>query len=276
LTNAIPYTNIVAGITSVTNLPVDYYRFTVSNNAVRAQFEILQPSGDVNLYVRKGLPPPAPYDYEYRSVNAGTGEELVNIFTNSSPVRLTPGDWYLAVVNTTTNPVRYVVVATQYTQWGTNLHAGKITVSSSNICFSWTGTVAGVNYYVQGKPNLDFTNWFAVSPTLKAVTNQITWCLELPSPYHFFQLVEGLSGLSVGPPTMLTGLSFGTNVFSWQWTADPSLRFGVEWTEVFVPPYWQPFPAAVTSTNGTFLFIDDGSLTGGFDPARFYRIQVLP
>ena len=61
-------------------------------------------------------------------------------------------------------------------------------------------------------------------------------------------------------------------------STSPRLAFevGVEWTEVFVPPYWQPFPAAVTSTNGTFVFIDDGSLTGGFNPMRFYRIQVLP
>jgi hypothetical protein len=129
---------------------------------------------------------------------------------------------------------------------------------------------------VQGKPTLDFTNWFAVSPTIKAITNQVTWCLTLPSAYHFFRLAEGLSPLSAGPPIVINATAFSTNGFIWQWSADPELRFGVEWTELLAPPYWQPFPAAITATNGVFTFSDDGSWSGGFDPNRYYRIQVLP
>jgi hypothetical protein len=275
LTNALPFTNTVASVTSATTLPVDYYVFTVSSNAVRAQFEILNASGNVNLYARRGLPVPSSFDFDYRSDNAGTSDELITVLTNSAPVPLLPGDWYLAVFNTTGNAVTYTILATEFTGPLPQIDESTIVVSSNLICFSWTGTIPGVNYFVQGKPDLDFADWFAVSPTLRAVTNELTWCHPLPSAYHYFQLAEGLSPLSAGPPMQINVTSFGTNGFTLQWTADPSLRFGIEWTEFLVPSYWQPFRAAVISTNGTFTFIDDGSESGGFDPNRYYRIQKL-
>jgi len=54
LTNAIPYANTNAGGTSSN----DYYLFMVSTNALRAQFEINNPSADMTLVARKGLPLP--------------------------------------------------------------------------------------------------------------------------------------------------------------------------------------------------------------------------
>ncbi len=275
LTNGVPYTNTVASVDNVTALPVDYYRFTVSSIAARVQFEILATTGDVQLYVRRGLPIPAPYNYDYLSDNGGTGSELISV-TAASPVALAPGNWYLAVVNPTAAPVNYKVQATEYVSPGTGVRTSTITLTNDEFCLTWRGTLPGVNYYVQGKTDLDATNWIAVSTTLRATTNSLTWCVTLPSAYHFFQLAEGLSPLSVDPPMSAIGTTFGTNLVSLQWTADPSLRFGVEWTQFIAPALWQPFPSPIVSTNGTFTFTDDGSQTGGFDPSRYYRIQLLP
>ncbi len=276
LTNGVAYTNTVASVDDAAALPVDYYVFTVSSNAARAQFEILQPTDDVRLYARRGLPVPAPWDFDYLSDNADDGDELISLSPGSTPVALSPGDWYLAVVNPSANPVAYTIVASEYTSPGTNVVSSGLTLTNQDFCLTWQGTLPGVSYYVQGKPDLDFTNWFAVSPTLRAETNTLTWCLTLPSAYHYFRLVEGLSALSVSPPMEITTTIFSTNQFSLQWTADPSLKFGVEWTQLWDPAYWQPLPGTIVSTNGTFSFTDDGSQTGGFDPTRYYRIQLLP
>ena len=274
LTNRVPYSAVVANA-SITNAPIDYYLFNVSSNAVRAQFEILSPSGNVNLVVRKGLPPPNFSQADYFSLNGGTSDELITVFTNSLPVPLSPGAWYLAVINTTPNPVSYTVVATEFSEAGDNVQSTILTATATELCFTFTNLLVGANYFVQGQVDLSTTNWFALSPTIRATNNWITWCVNLPSPYNFFRIADGLSPLSAGPAVVAGTVTPGAGVFSFTWFSTPGLRFGVEYTDTLFPPYWQPFPLAITSITGEYIFTDDGSLTGGFTPNRFYRIQVL-
>jgi hypothetical protein len=279
LTNAVPYTNTVAGTASITNFPVNYYVFNVSTNAVRAQFEILAPSGNVNLVARKGLPLPSLASHDKAGTNGGTSAELIVLFTNSTPVALTPGDWFLSVLNPTTNAVTYSIVATEYRTAGTNvgIPPGGITLISNLFCLTWTNTLPGVNYHVQGKPDLNATAWIPVSQTIRATTNYITWCVQLPSVYHYFRLVEGLSPLSVANQIAFTGMSSGTNGgITLTWTAPPNQRFVAEWTPTLFPPSWRPYPDYITSTNTTYTFTDDGSKTGGLGTNRYYRFFLVP
>jgi hypothetical protein len=276
LTNAIPYTNTVAGLGSVTNFAVNYYVFNVSTNAVRAQFEIVAPSGNVNLVARKGLPLPSLDNTTLVSTNGGTSAELIVLFSNSTNIALTPGDWYLAVLNATSNAVTYSVVATEYFSAGTNVAISGITLVSNLLCFTWVNTLPGVNYYVQGKASLNDAAWVPVSPTLRATTNTLTWCIQLPSPYHFFRLVEGLSPQSAGNRIAFTGMSYGTNGVTFRWTAPPNQRYAVEWSATLSPPLWQPYPDYITSTNTAYVFTDDGSKTGGLGISRYYRFFLVP
>src|SRR5205823_6187975 len=78
LSNALPY-NASGNSCPVT--PIDYYRFTVSGSAVRAQFEVLSPSEDVNLVLQKGLPLPTVARAPYQSTNSGASDELITLFT---------------------------------------------------------------------------------------------------------------------------------------------------------------------------------------------------
>ena len=82
LTNMVPYTNSNNG----TNPATDYYHFVVPTNAVRAQFEIDNPSGDMTLLVKKGLPLPDFGNFDYLSANPGLNDELIVVLTNSTPV----------------------------------------------------------------------------------------------------------------------------------------------------------------------------------------------
>jgi hypothetical protein len=275
LTNAVPYSSTVDRQGSITSFPVDYYVFSVSTNAVRAQFEILSPSGNVNLVARKGLPLPALINAHYLSANGGLSDELIVVRDTSAPVPLSPGDWYLAVLNTTANPVTYTVQATEHASAGTNISVGGATITSNQFCLTWNNLLPEVNYFVEGKANLSDQAWIPVSPTLRAASGQITWCLPLPSPYHFFRLTEGLSPLSAGSPIAVSSMSFALGNLTLQWTAPPGLKFGVEWSNSLFGP-WNPYPDYITSPGTTYTFIDDGSKTAPLGPGRYYRIFLVP
>ena len=124
LTNAIAYTN------TITNAP-QYYSFDVPTNAVLACFEIINSPSELDLYARHALPLPSSTTFDYQAPYQGTNDEAIVVATNSTnllgvpittnsvPVPLTPGTWYLAVYNANTNnTVPYRVVATYITNGG--------------------------------------------------------------------------------------------------------------------------------------------------------------
>jgi len=120
-TNIFGLTDLPAGTTITTNIApgnlMQFYRCRVSQNAVAATFEVVPQDGNVNLYVRRAEPVPDPLPrpqvYDYASENPGTQPEVILVTTNSSPVPLTPGDWYLGVLNLETNTVHYSIRFTE-------------------------------------------------------------------------------------------------------------------------------------------------------------------
>ena len=114
LSNGVPYFNSNSGAGGAT----DYYLYPATTNAARLQFEVDNPSGDVTLAARFGLPVPGLTNFDYLSDNPYTNDELIVVLTNSTPVALTPGDWYLAVVNISGAPLTYSVMATEWATTG--------------------------------------------------------------------------------------------------------------------------------------------------------------
>jgi len=168
-----------------------YYRFKVSPNAVRAQFEILGASDELLLVARKGPPLPSATSYDYKSDNPGTNSEQILLFTTSSPVPLSPGDWFLTAIKSTADPVSYNIKATEYTSTGYPVAILGSSVVADTFCLSFA-TLPGAHYYVTGTTNLQSVNWTALSETITADGPVTTWCLPLPSPFQFFRMVEGL------------------------------------------------------------------------------------
>jgi hypothetical protein len=101
-------------------------------------------------------------------------------------------------------------------------------------------------------------------------------CISLPSPYHFFRVSEGLVVIPYVPPVPITGITSDTNGVLLQWLAPSNTRFQVQWTLSLDPPAWASFGTILTSTNGVFSFLDDGSQSGGLDGPRFYRLRQVP
>ena len=90
-----------------------YYQFTVSSNATAATFEILSPTGNVDLYLRHGLPLPTYSSFDYSSQNAGNSPEIITVTPESDPVPLAGGVWYIGVFNRSSSPVSYSLRASQ-------------------------------------------------------------------------------------------------------------------------------------------------------------------
>ena len=61
-----------------------------------------------------------------------------------------------------------------------------------------------------------------------------------------------------------------------QWLAPTNSQFQVQWTPSLAPPAWSTFTNILTSTNGAFSFLDDGSQAGGLAGRRYYRLKLWP
>jgi hypothetical protein len=110
LTNLVPVTNTLAA----TTVP-HYYKYYVSTNAQAVSFLLYNLSGNVDLVAQRGPAPSLPTlnSYNYISQNPGTNDETIVISSNSAPVALTPGWWYLGVFNSDTTPVTYTIEAVE-------------------------------------------------------------------------------------------------------------------------------------------------------------------
>jgi hypothetical protein len=85
----------------------------------------------------------------------------------------------------------------------------------------------------------------------------------------------------------LTNLGGGTNAVLLKWIAPTNYQFQVQWTTSLAPPVawntisnlvltWSGIVSATNLADGLFQFLDDGSLTGGFGPQKFYRLIQYP
>lgn len=269
LTNGIPFCTI-----NPVPLGLDYYRFTVSSNSVRAQFDLRNLTGDMTLLLRRDLPPTLAV-FDYLSANVFTNDEVITVFDFSQPVPLTPGDWYFAAANLSTGPVTYCATAREWATYGTNIVITNVFLGTNSFCVEWT-SLEGVPYVVEGITNLTSTNWVAVSPTVFGTGATTTYCVPLPSPYQFFRVREGQELNPYVPPPSITRIRQRFNGIEITWSGPPGQQYQVEWSPTLIPPVWTPFTEIVTSVTGVYQYLDDGSQTGGFGPVRYYRLVLLP
>ncbi|MHC1762809.1 MAG: S8 family serine peptidase [Verrucomicrobiia bacterium] len=112
---------IVTNVVAPAGILFNYYVFNVSPIALEAQFEVVPRDGDVGLVLSYGLPAPDLVTFDYQSDRPGITNELIVLTNTSSPVALTPGDWYLGVYNNSTNATVYTVRASQVLDTNINL-----------------------------------------------------------------------------------------------------------------------------------------------------------
>jgi subtilisin-like proprotein convertase family protein len=273
LTNGVPFMATTSPGNCGPRAGIDYYLYQVTTNAALAQFEIQGPGEEVDLVLRKGLPLPDGTLYDYASTNLLLNDELIMLRANSQPVGLASGDWYLGVIHSSPNPTGYSVLATEFNTAGTNVFIRNFTLSSNSLCITWTNTLPGVHYILQGTISLTPVLWVPISPTITATGNSTTFCVPLPSPYQFFRIAEGLTSSAF---VNFNRMTVTTNGFFMEWRAPLNRQYMAEWTPSLPATAWNVFTNVITSTNDLYQFLDDGSQTGGLDSKRFYRLILLP
>ncbi len=130
---------------------------------------------------------------------------------------------------------------------------------------------------MQGIASLNGTNtWATISPTIQATNTSTDYCVLLPSSYHFFRVVEGLALDMVSAPAANLSVVRNGGGYLLQWAGPVWAHYQVQWTTNLASGSWNTFSGVVTSTTGTFSFLDDGSQTGGLGAQRFYRVVQVP
>jgi subtilisin family serine protease/subtilisin-like proprotein convertase family protein len=272
LTNGIPYANS----NNASPGSIQYYRYTVSATAVRARFDTFNATGDFTLVARKGLPLPDLNTFDYRSANPGLSDETILVFTNSTPVNLTSGDWFLGVVKISSDPATYQVMATE---WATNapplqiLHGG---FDQGDFCITWA-SLPGARYVVQTTTNLvSPVVWQDSSPTLTAIDTTTIWCVPVTGPLNFFRVIEGVALNPAEPSIRISSIRVTPTAITLSWFGPLQSPFQVQWTGSLSTPAWSTIGTNITTTNGFFTFTDDGTLTGGLSLPHFYRLILPP
>jgi len=102
---------------AVTNM--DYYYFDVGSTDIVSTTISVYPTpdpllpynGDINVVLRRALPVvdlfPRPTLYDYESTQPALGSELIIVNSNSIPIKLAPGRWYVGIYNITNAPAPY-------------------------------------------------------------------------------------------------------------------------------------------------------------------------
>lgn len=245
LTNSLPQN---ARIRAGSDL--DYYQFTVSPGAIAAEFKLTSAgAADLDLYLRKGPPLPDAANAHYAGLTVGNGDELIRIGTNSLPVPVSPGTWYLAVTNKEAVDVGYEITATEFgvvvpppSDQITN-----IVITTNSVCLTWI-SIPGTNYYVVARSNVLSASWTPVSPTITAVDTSTTWCLAPPGPWRVFDVWVGESPLvPVVDPVPVLRFD-GLNVCV-GWASVPGTNYFVEAKRLFSSPDWTVLSPKITATT---------------------------
>lgn len=155
---------------AVTNM--NYYYFDVtSTDVISTTVSVIPADGNVNLVLRRALPVvdlfPRPTFFDYESTQPSLGNDLIIVNSNSLPVKLSPGRWYVGVYNTVPDAnVHYDIVATQSTAplWSyvdladstpTNFTALSSDTLTNFFRFVVAGTNSGVVFEIFGLNSAD-------------------------------------------------------------------------------------------------------------------------
>ncbi len=196
LTNGAPFTGVLN--TNEYN-SVRYFQFEVSSNASEATFQLLKLSGNADLVVHKGAPLPTLLSSDYGSFSVTNLDENIYVLTNSAPVPLSAGRWYLGVFKRGSGLINFSVLAKELDP--TNGVPARITLTNG-VPFNWT---AG--------PGAALTNFFRFAVTNRIVNGITNLGLrfELYNLSGNGDLTVQTNALPLAPPFYQTSQNGGRN-----------------------------------------------------------------
>jgi subtilisin-like proprotein convertase family protein len=171
LTNDVTYNDTLA-----TNGSYRFFSFDVtSTNAYEAIFQLLHMNGNADLVLSKGTLP-ALTSSDYGSFNSGNANENIYVLTNSMPVQLSPGIWYLGVFNRDTHAVDYTVLAQE-------LDLNPPTSGTNTLTL--IQLTNGIPFNYTAGPGAALTNFFYFPVTNSVTGTNGTFITNYVSSIHF-------------------------------------------------------------------------------------------
>jgi hypothetical protein len=163
---------------------------------------------------------------------------------------------------------------------------GSVTYTNGNFLLTWYAPTNDL-FRVEFKDSLVAANWQSFSNVISyggpvTATNGLFWFRDdgTQHPFtglRFYRLV--LVGLAApaNPPPVTNTVPIGSIVslnggFRLTWSAPTNAQFQIRWTTSFAPPSWTLFPDIITSTNGTFNFVDTNTTL----LMKFYELILVP
>ena len=181
--------NVIVNRPALTNGTVAYFQFQASAQATQAIFETFFATGNMSLYARQGLPLPTPINAHYSSTNPGGADEMIRVYTNSQPVTLSPGWWFLTVSNSDVGPQKYSIRAVELSATPLAIRP-QLSVSPTTACLTWSSLI-GESYSILGKAKITDPTWTMLAPAQVASNQLTTICLPmLPGTNQYFFWVQ--------------------------------------------------------------------------------------
>jgi subtilisin-like proprotein convertase family protein len=248
-----------------------YFSVDVSTNALYASFELSALSGNLDLVLKKDLPFPDTLVLDYESLNPGQSDEFIEIDTWSVPVPLAPGRWFVGVFNLEPAAVHAMIVFKESATPPESLHFSKWELTNDQLCLTWN-SVAGRDYELLGKTELQDPTWLDATPKISAAGSVTTQCVPLASGLKYFIVREAKP--QPIQSIRINSISYDATGVTLSWMGEANAMFQVDWSAD--ARTWSRFTDLLSSPDGNFRFLDDGSQTGGLDQTRLYRVLQVP
>jgi hypothetical protein len=123
-----------------------------------------------------------------------------------------------------------------------------LSLVGNQLCMDWA-TEVNRSYLVQAKVNLGDQAWTDLS-TLTAVAETTQYCIDLPTPYHYFRIVIGdLVPPPIGGPFVDVILSVGDNEICLDWNSEAGRTYQIEGLVALEEGNWVVIDTMVANTG---------------------------
>jgi hypothetical protein len=107
------------------------------------------------------------------------------------------------------------------------------------------------------------------------ITNSTLFIYYTMSTWNPYTVVMMRSAFAISPVIDPASLVKLKKKCSFAWSAPTNITYQVDYS-TNLPAAWTTFTNLITSTDGTFNFTDNGTNSGGFGNAKFYRLRTSP
>lgn len=129
----------------------------------------------------------------------------------------------------------------------------KAVATATNLCLNWN-SVAGTNYVIEAKTNVEDTAWARLSSVITAASTNSRYCVTLPTPYRFFR-VEVVGAAPQPPPAPTPSQPVAvkavakTNSICLSWNSVAGTNYAVEAKTNVQDAAWSRVSPVITATT---------------------------